>query len=76
MTPEDFEDLLIANENQNAATCLIFDDHRYHINRHLSYIWKPRIFLHILQHIRLMVAAKKRGIPTIKLDEVLRCLKK
>lgn len=65
------DNLLIRNENEKFAICLITDDHKSHIIGHLKYAWKPRIARHIFDHIYLAVKARKVGIPNISLEEVL-----
>lgn len=65
------EDLIIKAENEKGGEiCLITDDHKKHLKTHLKYIWKPRIFKHILKHFILMYKARKNGIPHISTEEV------
>ena len=70
-----FSKHLIEIENKDFALCLIVDNHKEHIVGHLKYIWKPRVFKHILTHLYLWYRANKMGIPHIDLDEILKPLR-
>lgn len=72
-----YEDLLIQNENQYGPKfVLITDGHRAHIRGHLSNIYKPRMLLHVLQHVKLYLRARQSGIPTINIEDILRAVEK
>lgn len=50
------ENLIIKSENEGTGKifcALVFENHFRHIKGHLLYIWKPRIFRHCLEHVRL-----------------------
>ena len=65
------DNLLIRVENEKFAICLITDNHKQHILAHLRYAYKPRIMRHILDHLYLWFRARRMGIPSISLEEVL-----
>lgn len=64
--------LLIECENNNDGIypliCLITDNHKEHIKSHLKYIYKFRIFKHVLQHLKLMREQKRKNIPIIEIE--------
>lgn len=67
-----YTELLIKSENQGGVlVTLIIDDHKSHLLGHLLYIWKPRILLHCLGHIRLWRRKSKMNLPTINLKDLI-----
>jgi len=65
------DDFLILLENNKKAVCLITDNHKKHIIGHLPHIWKLRILEHVFDHVVLWARAKRMGIPSISLEDVL-----
>lgn len=69
------EDFLIMCENMGYGkliTVFIFEDHWSHIKNHIFFIWKPRVFMHVIRHVRYWFLKRKLGIPTITLDDLIK----
>lgn len=64
--------LLVAQENRHGGAVLVTDAHRYHLVRHLSYAWRPRVLLHILRHLKMWRSQYKLGLPTLTLEDFRR----
>lgn len=57
------DDLIIHTENYWSAQVLITDNHSKHIKQHLLHLWKPRIFVHVIEHLKMMRAVRRLGLP-------------
>lgn len=63
-----YEDRVIASENNHPQFVLIIDDHKRHILAHLPYLWRKGMLTHILTHLKFW---RTKPI-TITLDDVMR----
>jgi len=71
------DNLLIKSENeQRPKFALITDDHLAHIMSHAKHAYSGRMLLHIGQHVRMYLRAKRLGIQPISLEDVIEAVKK
>lgn len=70
----DYTKIIIRNENLEDPLFppMLTDDHIRHLINHIPYIWKPNIFKHCIEHVKLHRKRKSMGVPIIEVGEIIR----